>query len=110
MQLPRRISFSSANSAGDNEENAPSTSWRGVSDAFSPRLSALWVTVGAAPDRSMYQHACMANELWRKSAGELAALVRAGEVSSVEVVQSHLERIAEVNGSIGAAGARRSGS
>jgi amidase len=29
-------------------------------------------------------------------------LVRAGEVSSVEVVQSHLERIAEVNGSVNA--------
>lgn len=44
----------------------------------------------------------MANELWRKSVGELAALVRAREVSSVEVVQSHLDRIAEVNGSVNA--------
>ncbi len=37
------------------------------------------------------------NELWRRTAGELAALIRSGEVSSREVVQAHLARIDEVN-------------
>ena len=36
-------------------------------------------------------------ELWRRTAGELAALIRGGEVSSREVVQAHLDRIEEVN-------------
>jgi amidase len=36
-------------------------------------------------------------ELWRRSAGELAALIARGEVSSSEVVEAHLSRIAEVN-------------
>jgi amidase len=39
----------------------------------------------------------MANELWRKSAHELAALIRGKQVSSREVVTSHLERIDAVN-------------
>ena len=37
------------------------------------------------------------SELWKRTAGELAALIRAGEVSSREVVQAHLDRIEEVN-------------
>ena len=37
------------------------------------------------------------NELWRRTAGELAALIRRGEVSSREVVEAHLARIDEVN-------------
>ena len=37
------------------------------------------------------------SELWRRTAGELAFLIRSGEVSSREVVQAHLERIDEVN-------------
>ena len=37
------------------------------------------------------------NELWRRTAGELAALIRSGEVSSREVVEAHLARIDEVN-------------
>ncbi len=41
-------------------------------------------------------------ELWRKSASELAALIRDREVSSVEVVQAHLERIDAVNGQLNA--------
>ena len=36
-------------------------------------------------------------ELWALPAGELARLVGAREVSSREVVQAHLTRIAEVN-------------
>jgi amidase len=44
----------------------------------------------------------MANELWRRSAHELAALIRDREVSSREVVQSHLDRIAAVNGKVNA--------
>ena len=35
-----------------------------------------------------------------KSAAELAALLDAGEVSSVEVTQAHLDRIAEVDGAV----------
>ena len=36
-------------------------------------------------------------ELIRRSASEMARLVRAGEVSAAELVEAHLERIAEVN-------------
>ncbi|MCE2735655.1 MAG: amidase [Acidimicrobiaceae bacterium] len=39
----------------------------------------------------------MAHELWRKGAVELAADIADGTVSSREVVQAHLDRIAEVN-------------
>jgi amidase len=41
-------------------------------------------------------------ELYEKSAGELAALIRGREVSSREVVQAHLDRIEGVNGSVNA--------
>jgi amidase len=37
------------------------------------------------------------SELWRKSALELAAMVRGREVSSREVVQAHLDRVEAVN-------------
>ncbi|MFE3956319.1 amidase [Nocardia sp. NPDC059091] len=39
----------------------------------------------------------MNEELWRKGAGELARLIREGEVSSTEVVTAHLARIEAVN-------------
>ncbi len=39
----------------------------------------------------------MGNELWRKGALELAGMIAAKEVSSIEVVESHLARIDEVN-------------
>jgi amidase len=39
----------------------------------------------------------MADALWRRSASELAQLIRSGQVSSVEVVEAHLERIEAVN-------------
>ena len=39
----------------------------------------------------------MGEELWRRSAIELAGLIKGKSVSSVEVVESHLERIGEVN-------------
>ena len=39
----------------------------------------------------------MEPELWQRGAGELAALIREGRVSSREVVEAHLARIAEVN-------------
>lgn len=42
----------------------------------------------------------MANELWRHTASELAALIRKKEVSSREVITSHLERIDAVNGKV----------
>ncbi len=44
----------------------------------------------------------MGEELWRKTATDLAAGIADGTVSSREVVQSHLDRIAEVNHSINA--------
>ena len=44
----------------------------------------------------------MDSELWRCSAGELAAIIAKGEVSSVEVVRAHLERIEAVNPSLNA--------
>jgi amidase len=42
------------------------------------------------------------NELCTKGAGELAALIRSGETTSVEVVDAHLARIAEVNPDVNA--------
>jgi amidase len=39
----------------------------------------------------------MQDALWRMSAGAQARAVRLGEVSAVDLVESHLERIAEVN-------------
>ncbi len=39
----------------------------------------------------------MGTELWRHGAGELAAMIANKEVSSREVVDAHLDRIAEVN-------------
>jgi len=42
------------------------------------------------------------SELWRRSANELAALVRAREVSALEVTESALARLAEVNPKINA--------
>src|SRR4029078_10200029 len=44
----------------------------------------------------------MSNELWRKSAHELAALIRDRKVSSREVVRSHLDRIDAVNAKVNA--------
>lgn len=44
----------------------------------------------------------MSDELWRESASTLAQLIRSREVSSREVVLSHLERIEHVNGEINA--------
>jgi len=41
-------------------------------------------------------------DLWKYGAGELAAMIRRGEVSSVEVLESHLLRIESVNGSVNA--------
>ncbi len=44
----------------------------------------------------------MDDALWQRSAGELAYLIRSGQVSSREVVQAHLDRIEEVNASVNA--------
>jgi len=44
----------------------------------------------------------MSNELWRKSAGELALMIRQHDVSSREVVEAHLDRIGEVNHAVNA--------
>ncbi len=44
----------------------------------------------------------MVDELWRKSAGELARMIRRRETTSREVVEAHLSRIEEVNGSVNA--------
>jgi amidase len=42
------------------------------------------------------------DELWRRGAGELAGMIRAGEVSSTEVVRAHLRRVEEVNPALNA--------
>ena len=44
----------------------------------------------------------MAEQLWTRSAGDLAALIASREVSATEVLEAHLERIAEVNDSLNA--------
>jgi amidase len=44
----------------------------------------------------------MAEELWKRSALELAGMISAKEVTSAEVLDAHLARIDEVNGSINA--------
>ena len=44
----------------------------------------------------------MAQEIWRKSALDIAADIADGIVSSREVVQAHLDRIEEVNGTVNA--------
>lgn len=42
------------------------------------------------------------SNLFERSATELAAMIRAGEVSSREVVEAHLQRIEAINGSVNA--------
>ncbi len=44
----------------------------------------------------------MAEDLWRYGASELAGLIRTRQVTSREVVEAHLERIAAVNGPLNA--------
>ncbi len=44
----------------------------------------------------------MSDELWRRSAGELAAMIRDRTVSSREVVEAHLDRIEAVNEAVNA--------
>ena len=60
-------------------------------DATTSADSAADVAVGPMPD-----------DLWRAGAGELAAAIRRGEVSSVEVIESHLARVEAVNGHLNA--------
>jgi amidase len=44
----------------------------------------------------------MADELWRLGAGDLAAKIRKREVTSLEVVEAHLDRIERVNAKLNA--------
>ncbi len=44
----------------------------------------------------------MSDDLWRWSASELCTAIRAKAISSREVVQAHLDRIASVNGTVNA--------
>ena len=44
----------------------------------------------------------MTGEIWRNNATGLAGMIAAGDVSSLEVVDSHLDRIEEVNGYLNA--------
>lgn len=44
----------------------------------------------------------MAGDIWRKSALDIAAEIADGNISSREVVQAHLDRIEQVNGSVNA--------
>lgn len=52
--------------------------------------------------RTVRDGGAVANELWQKSASELAQLIRSGEVSSREVIDAHLDRIDAVNPAINA--------
>ena len=40
----------------------------------------------------------MVEDLWKRTANDLAQMIAAGEASSLEVVDAHLDRIGEVNG------------
>ena len=42
------------------------------------------------------------DDLWRASAGELAAAIRRGDATSVDVIESHLARVDAVNGHLNA--------
>jgi len=44
----------------------------------------------------------MSEQLWQRTAGELADLISSKQVSSREVIDAHLERIEEVNGHLNA--------
>jgi amidase len=44
----------------------------------------------------------MTDELWKRSASELAGMIRASEVTSREVVRAHLDRINDVNALVNA--------
>ena len=55
-----------------------------------------------SPDTADAAAAPMPDDLWRASAGDLAAAIARGEVSSLEVVDSHLARIEAVNGHLNA--------
>jgi amidase len=54
------------------------------------------------PCESQYLEVTMPDQLYYKSAHELASLIRTGEVSSTEVVQAHLDRINAVNPTLNA--------
>jgi Asp-tRNA(Asn)/Glu-tRNA(Gln) amidotransferase A subunit family amidase len=47
------------------------------------------------------------SELWQQSAVTLAGRIASGEISSVDAVSAHIERIEEVNGALGAVVVRR---
>ena len=57
---------------------------------------------GAAAPSGAAAAGPMPDDLWRASAGELAAAIRGGDVSSLEVVDSHLARVDAVNGHLNA--------
>lgn len=50
----------------------------------------------------MAEDSAMSDDLWKKSASELAALIKSKQVSSREVVESHLARIQAVNKKVNA--------
>ena len=60
-------------------------------DAAAPSDAAAAEAAGPMPD-----------DLWRASAGDLAAAIRRGDVSSLEVIESHLARVEAVNGHLNA--------
>src|ERR687885_2636622 len=67
----------------------------GLRQVGDPSLSR-WTGEQYGP-RTATQGGDMADVLWRRTASELAELIRSGQVSSVEVVEAHLERIEAVN-------------
>jgi len=71
----------------------PAVRRRAIQVAPSLPGSIRWLTVASISTRGGVR----VSELWRKSAVELAAMIRNHEVSSREVVQAHLDRIEAVN-------------
>ena len=57
---------------------------------------------GAAAPSDAAAAGPMPDDLWRASAGDLAAAIRRGDVSSLEVIESHLARVDAVNGHLNA--------
>ena len=58
------------------------------------------MTVAARPGFSASPHpvaTASAEHVWQLSAGRIAELVRAGEMSALEVVEAHIARIEDVN-------------
>src|ERR1700722_182491 len=69
---------------------ATCSAWRWLKQSENSGRDASWLRRDKSRESSM-------SDLWRRWASELAALIARKEVSSREVVEAHLARIATVN-------------